>query len=102
MNTITPGFFVRYFEHLEELIGSGKELTPEVNRAALMRFATIPLSDDQVEQLEKESNRGIQMAKIGDLTHGVAMDVATNGGADPELGMAVNGGKDSSEFGVSF
>lgn len=30
MNTITPGFFVRYFEHLEELIGEGTVLTPKV------------------------------------------------------------------------
>ena len=95
VNTITPGFFVRYFEYLEELIGSGKELTPEVNRAALMRFATIPLSDDQVEQLEKESKGGIQMAQNGDLTDGVVVNVATNGGADPESKLAVNGGEGS-------
>ncbi|KAM0432840.1 hypothetical protein ACHAPT_004542 [Fusarium lateritium] len=52
INTATPGFFIRYFEHLEALIGSGKELTPEVNMAALRRFATIPLSEEEVKRLE--------------------------------------------------
>ena len=100
VNTITPGFFVRYFEHLEELIGEGKELTPEVNRAALMRFATIPLSDEQVEQLEKESREDMQAAKNGDPTEGVAKSVATNGVADPELDVAARSEKDSSANGV--
>lgn len=51
MNTITPGFFVRYFEYLEELIGEGKELTEEVNRAALLRFATVPLGREDLMML---------------------------------------------------
>ncbi len=55
INTITPRFFVRYFEYLEELIGDGKELTVEDNRAALMRFATIPLDKTQVAKLESEN-----------------------------------------------
>lgn len=43
---------MRYFEYLEELIGDGVVLTAEVNRAALMRFATVPLDDDEVTKLE--------------------------------------------------
>ncbi|UPK96417.1 hypothetical protein LCI18_007352 [Fusarium solani-melongenae] len=53
INTATPGFFIRYFEHLEALIGNGEELTPEVNIAALRRFATIPLSEEEVKRLEE-------------------------------------------------
>ncbi|KAM6533829.1 hypothetical protein FALCPG4_006776 [Fusarium falciforme] len=53
INTATPGLFIRYFEHLEALIGSGKELTPEANIAALRRFATIPLSEEEVKRLEE-------------------------------------------------
>lgn len=56
INTITPGFFVRYFEHLEQLIGKGVVLTPEVNRAALMRFATVPLSPPEAIELETTLN----------------------------------------------
>ncbi|KAK4553133.1 hypothetical protein LTR86_009860 [Recurvomyces mirabilis] len=52
INTITPGFFVRYFEALEEMIGDGKTLTKEVNMSALKRFATVPLSDDMIRQFE--------------------------------------------------
>ena len=100
VNTITPGFFVRYFEYLEELIGEGKELTPEVNRAALMRFATVPLSHEQVEQLEEESRGGIREAKNGELTNGGANGVTTKGGAVPELDVAADGGKGVSEYGV--
>ena len=53
INTITPGFFVRYFEVLEEMIGEGTKLTPEVNVAALKRFATVPLTDDMIKQFEE-------------------------------------------------
>lgn len=53
INTITPGFFVRYFEVLEELIGDGLTLTKEVNMEALKRFATVPLTDDMVRQFEE-------------------------------------------------
>lgn len=55
INTITPGFFVRYFEHLEELIGEGTKLTPEVNMAALRRFATVPLDEEVINKLIAES-----------------------------------------------
>ncbi|KAK7417363.1 hypothetical protein QQX98_004640 [Neonectria punicea] len=55
INTATPGFFIRYFEYLEELIGNGAELTPEINKAALLRFATIPLKDDDVKRMEDEA-----------------------------------------------
>jgi hypothetical protein len=61
MNTITPGFFVRYFEYLEELIGEGKVLTEEVNRAALRRFATVPLTEEDLRvlgELEEEGETG--------------------------------------------
>lgn len=58
LNTATPGFFIRYFEYLEELIGNGTELTPEVNKAALTRFATIPLSDEDVKRLEDGGKSG--------------------------------------------
>jgi len=52
INTITPGFFIRYFEYLEEMIGQG-ELTPEINIAALKRFATVPLTPDTLAQFEE-------------------------------------------------
>lgn len=52
INTITPGFFVRYFEVLEELIGDGEVLTRDVNMEALRRFATVPLTDAMVKQFE--------------------------------------------------
>ncbi|RAL00111.1 uncharacterized protein BO80DRAFT_357589 [Aspergillus ibericus CBS 121593] len=61
MNTATPGFFVRYFEYLEMLIGEGLVLTPEVNKRALRRFATVPVSRAEVEGMEKmavEEGRG--------------------------------------------
>ena len=100
VNTITPGFFVRYFEHLEEMIGEGVELTPEVNRAALMRFATIPLSHDQVVQLEEESKGVGQNAQNGKSTHGGTDGIAPKTAAVPELDVAANGGKGVSEYGV--
>ncbi|KAL1959370.1 hypothetical protein VTO42DRAFT_2173 [Malbranchea cinnamomea] len=52
VNTITPGFFVRYFEHLEGLTAGEEKLTVEANRAALARFATVPLSKGDIEDLE--------------------------------------------------
>lgn len=54
INTITPGFFVRYFEYLEELIGEGKTVTPEINMQALKRFATVPLDEDTINKLMAE------------------------------------------------
>ncbi|KAI9035936.1 Dehydroquinate synthase-like protein [Aspergillus affinis] len=53
VNTITPGFFVRYFECLEELIGEGVRLTEAVNREALRRFATVTLGREDVENIER-------------------------------------------------
>lgn len=53
ININTPGFYVRYFEYLEEMIGEGTTLTPEVNMAAMKRFATVPLTDDMVKQFEE-------------------------------------------------
>ncbi|KAH7134402.1 hypothetical protein EDB81DRAFT_903332 [Dactylonectria macrodidyma] len=55
INTATPGFFIRYFEYLEQLVGNGTELTPEANKAALLRFATIPISDEDVRGMEEAS-----------------------------------------------
>lgn len=54
INTITPGFFVRYFEYLEELIGGGAVLTEEANCAALRRFATVPLDKVAVSEIETD------------------------------------------------
>ena len=58
MNTITPGFFVRYFEHLEDLIGAGTVLTPEINKAALRRFATVPLIQEDIDDMERKGVKG--------------------------------------------
>ncbi|KUL82141.1 hypothetical protein ZTR_10695 [Talaromyces verruculosus] len=55
INTITPGFFVRYFEYLEQLVGDGTKLTPEANIAALKRFATVPLDEEAIMKLIEES-----------------------------------------------
>ncbi|KAK3369277.1 hypothetical protein B0T24DRAFT_532425 [Lasiosphaeria ovina] len=52
INTATPGFFIRYFEHLENMIGEGAVLTPEINAQSLRRFATIPLSAEDTARLE--------------------------------------------------
>lgn len=54
INTATPGFFIRYFELLENMIGEGKVLTPEINAEALKRFATIPVPKEDVERLESQ------------------------------------------------
>lgn len=53
INTATPGFFVRYFEVLEEMIGDGAMVTRDLNMAALKRFATVPLTDEMVKQFEE-------------------------------------------------
>ncbi|PLB47598.1 hypothetical protein P170DRAFT_447536 [Aspergillus steynii IBT 23096] len=53
VNTISPGFFVRYFEHLERAIAGGEVLTREVNCEALRRFATVPLTGQDIEEMEK-------------------------------------------------
>lgn len=58
INTATPGFFIRYFEYLEELVGTSEVLTPEVNRAALLRFGTIPLGEEDVQRLEATLGAG--------------------------------------------
>ncbi len=54
---MTPGFYVRYFEYMEEMVGEGTTLTPEVNMAAMRRFATIPLTEDMVKQFEEVYNK---------------------------------------------
>lgn len=58
MNTATPGFFIRYFEYLEGLIGEGKQLTQEANRAALLRFASVPLTPEDVAKFEPKKVNG--------------------------------------------
>lgn len=70
MNTATPGFFVRYFEYLEYLIGEGTVLTPEINKAALRRFATVPVSKEEVERLEMEGRRNGSVAVTETETEG--------------------------------
>ncbi|KAL8901487.1 MAG: hypothetical protein Q9207_005169 [Kuettlingeria erythrocarpa] len=55
--TMTPGFYVRYFEYMEEMVGEGTTLTPEVNMAAMKRFATMPLTEDMVKQFEEVYNK---------------------------------------------
>lgn len=52
INTCTPGFYFRYFEHLENMVGEGKTLTKEINMEAMKRFGTIPLSPDEVKRVE--------------------------------------------------
>lgn len=46
---------MRYFEHLEQLIGEGTKLTSEANIAALKRFATVPLDEEAILKLIEES-----------------------------------------------
>jgi hypothetical protein len=53
ISTMTPGFYARYFELLEEMIGEGKTLTKEINMEAMKRFATVPLTDEMVRQFEE-------------------------------------------------
>jgi hypothetical protein len=57
LNTATPGFFIRYFEYLENLIGEGKQLTEETNRAALLRFASVPLTKVDVAKFEPQEEK---------------------------------------------
>ncbi|KAL9125244.1 MAG: hypothetical protein Q9217_005520, partial [Psora testacea] len=59
MNTTTPAHYVRYFAYLEELVGEGKELTPEINRAAMLKYATVPLDDEEVADLEARSAKSL-------------------------------------------
>lgn len=58
INTATPGFFIRYFEHLENMIGEGKVLTPEINAEALKRFSTLPIPAADLERLEARGMDG--------------------------------------------
>lgn len=48
ISTLTPAHYVRYFEYLEEMVKEKDTLTPEDNRAAMMRFATVPITPEQV------------------------------------------------------
>ena len=55
MSTNTPSHYARYFYLLEELIGGeGKQLTPDVNKEAMRRFATVPLEEEDLRVLERE------------------------------------------------
>jgi mannose-6-phosphate isomerase-like protein (cupin superfamily) len=58
VSTNTPSHYARYFYYLEYLIGEGNELTPEVNKEAMRRFATVPLTDADLEVLERELGGG--------------------------------------------
>ncbi|KAB8289473.1 hypothetical protein EYC80_010635 [Monilinia laxa] len=42
-NTFTPAFYIHYFKLLATLMEEGKEMTPEVNGAAMAYYATIPV-----------------------------------------------------------
>ncbi|PQE24558.1 Cupin domain-containing protein [Rutstroemia sp. NJR-2017a WRK4] len=42
-NTFTPAFYIHYLKLLSTLIAEGKEMTPEVNMAAMAYYATIPV-----------------------------------------------------------
>ncbi|ESZ93997.1 hypothetical protein SBOR_5618 [Sclerotinia borealis F-4128] len=42
-NTFTPAFYIHYFKLLASLMEEGKEMTPEVNAAAMAYYATIPV-----------------------------------------------------------
>lgn len=72
---------MRYFEYLEELIGDGVVLTPDVNMAALKRFATMPLGDDVVKMLEEEGNNDV---RDGEEVKAVEAD-GSNGNLDGDL-----------------
>lgn len=61
MNTCSPGFYLRYFEHLEKAVGEGKELTREINMEAMKRFGTIPLSPAEVKRVETLFNVDSQL-----------------------------------------
>jgi mannose-6-phosphate isomerase-like protein (cupin superfamily) len=71
ISTNTPSHYARYFYYLEYLIGEGNELTPEVNKEAMRRFATIPLNDADIETLERELG--------GDKDHTNGVQNGTNG-----------------------
>ncbi|CCD47572.1 hypothetical protein BofuT4_P035520.1 [Botrytis cinerea T4] len=44
VNTFTPAFYIHYFKLLAKMMEEGKELTPEINLAAMAYYATIPVS----------------------------------------------------------
>ncbi|KAM3074111.1 hypothetical protein ACMFMG_003067 [Clarireedia jacksonii] len=46
-NTYTPAFYIHYFKLLSTLIVEGKEMTPEINSAAMAYYATIPVQKKQ-------------------------------------------------------
>ena len=54
VSTNTPSHYARYFYYLEYLIGEGNVLTPEVNKEAMRRFATVPLEEEDLKLLERE------------------------------------------------
>lgn len=58
VSTNTPSHYARYFYYLEYLIGEGNELTPEINKEAMRRFATVPLTDADVATLDRELGGG--------------------------------------------
>ena len=91
IGTTTPGHYVRYFEVLEQMIGQGKELTPEVNKAAMLRFATVPLSQEAVDMLE-EAEGGLKLAHGKEQTNGIKNGVTSD---------VANGTTDSAKDGVS-
>lgn len=42
INTFTPAFYINYFKLLHEMSVEGVPMKPEINIAAMTRFATVP------------------------------------------------------------
>ncbi|MFJ6136821.1 cupin domain-containing protein [Kitasatospora sp. NPDC092286] len=45
LSTFTPDLYVQYFRDLQEVLGSGRPLTPPANIDAMSRYATEPAAD---------------------------------------------------------
>lgn len=64
------------------MVGEGKKLTPEVNKAAMMRFATVPLTPEELDEMEEEyrektiedrvTEPEVEVEKVGAVMNGVA------------------------------
>lgn len=45
LSTFTPDLYVQYFRDLRDMIADGRELTPQVNLAAMSHYATEPATE---------------------------------------------------------
>ncbi|MEU6772174.1 cupin domain-containing protein [Streptomyces sp. NPDC046759] len=45
LSTFTPDLYVQYFRDLQEVLASGRPLTPQANIDAMSRYATEPATD---------------------------------------------------------